>query len=182
VEQIGLLGWRISRAILWRAVASFLLVAYVFAFSYLVAGMPGTAKTDGMKMPIAWKALGERVGEIKTSLEKETGSEPIIIGLDQYWLASQASFYAPDGGKELPDVAALSLVGGSSLMWDVWTSPAQAKGRDAVVISFSKNRLDEGRVTQRFSTMGEINKEVLTNSLGEIGHFYRRVGYNYTPR
>jgi dolichol-phosphate mannosyltransferase len=181
VEHICLLSWRMNRAKLWTATASLLLVAYVFAFSYLVAGMPGSTKADGMKLPIAWKAFGERVEEIKTSLERETGSEPIIIGLDQYWLASQASFYGPDGGRELADVAALNLVGGNSLMWDSWTSPGQAAGRDGIVISFTKDRLDEGRVTQRFSIMGEINKEILTNSLGEIGQFYWRIGYDYTP-
>jgi dolichol-phosphate mannosyltransferase len=181
VEHLRLLSWRVNHAKLWIATAAFLLVAYVFSFSYLVAGMPGTTKPNGMKFPIAWKAFGERLDEIKTSLEKETGSEPIIIGLDQYWLASQASFYCPDGGKEIPEVAGQNLVGGSSLMWDVWVSPNQVAGRDAIVISFARDRLDDSRVTSRFSTMGEINKAILTNSREEIGQFYWRVGYHYTP-
>jgi dolichol-phosphate mannosyltransferase len=180
-EHIRLLSRRASRAKLWTGLASFLLVAYVLAFGYLVAGMPGSPKTSGMKLPIAWKAFGERVKEIRTALEKEIGSKPIIIGLDQYWLASQASFYDPDGADGLPDVAALNLVGGNSVMWDLWTSPGQVAGRDAVLISFTKDQLEARRVTQRFSILGEINKEVLTNSLGEIGLFYWRAGYTYTP-
>ena len=182
VERFRLLSWRVSRAKLWVALASFLLVAYLFSFSYLVAGMPGSVKSDGMKMPIAWKAFGERVGEIETTLESETGSAPIVIGLDQYWLASQASFYDRDGGEEISEVAGQKLVGSSSLMWDFWVSPAQAAGRDAIVISFTSGRLNESWVTQRFSRMGEINKEILTNSFGEIGRFYWRIGYDYTPK
>jgi dolichol-phosphate mannosyltransferase len=163
----------------WFVTASVLLVLLAAGFGYLVAGMPGLTKKDGMKFPIAWKAYGNRVEEIESRLEDATDSEPIIIGLDQYWLASEASFYDPDGDDTSANIAGENLVGGNSLMWNSWVSPGSAAGRHGLLVSFTQSKLLQKQVTDRFSRLGEINKEVLTNCDGEIGYFYWRVGYNY---
>jgi dolichol-phosphate mannosyltransferase len=168
-----------SISIRWLVTASLLLIFYAGGFGYLVAGMPGLQKSDGMKLPTAWKAFGNRIEEIETELESKTNSEPIIIGLDQYWLASQISFYDNDDVVEndsLPEVAAQNLVGGNSLMWNLWVLPEEAEGRECLLVSFTADRLDQSWVTRRLSEMGPITKETLTNSGGEIGHFYWRAG------
>jgi dolichol-phosphate mannosyltransferase len=165
----------------WFVTAAFLLVFFAAGFGYMLVGMPGYTKASGMKFPIAWKAYGDRIEELETRLEKDTKSEPIIIGLDQYWLASQASFYDPDDGRvdTLPEVAGENLVGGNSLMWNSWVLPQTVTGRDGLLISFAPDKLRQNGVTNHFAEVGGITKEVLTNRDGEIGHFYWRVGYNY---
>jgi len=166
----------------WIVAASVLIVFYTAAFGYIVSGMPGLGKTAGMKFPIAWEAYGYRIEEIETELEVSTKSEPIVIGLDEYWLASEASFYDPeeiDDVDTLVEVAGQNLVGGNSLMWNSWVKPQEVRGRHAVLVSFSEDGLRNARITKHFAEVGDITKEVLNNSFGTIAHFYYRVGYDY---
>lgn len=168
----------------WIVTASALLVFYFGGFGYLIAGMPGMAKAGGMKFPIAWKAYSDKVEEIEERLKKETGSEPVMIGLDEYWLASEASFYDPDdidSAEVLPEIAGENLVGGSSVMWNSWVTPDLAAGRDGILVSFSEDRLKQSWVVRHFARMGEIRRETLTKGSEEIGHFYWRLGYDYLP-
>ncbi len=166
----------------WIVIASVLLVFYAGGFGYSVAGMPGTFKGSGMKLPIAWQAYGDRLEQIESNLESETNSEPVIIGLDKYWLASEASFYDKDDGDSLPEFAGENLIGGNSLMWNRWVLPESVAGRDGILISFTEGKLTQPWVVRRFSRMGEVTREVLTNSNGEIGCFYWRIGYDYRPK
>ena len=165
----------------WAITAPALLIFYAGGFGYLVAGMPGLTKGSGMTFPIAWKAYGKRIEEIETRLKSETGKEPLTIGLDKYWLSSEASFYDSADGDDLPEVAGESLVGGNSLMWNSWMPPHAAAGRLGLLVSFTRDKLEQDWVNRRFSDVTEIKKEILTNFGGEIGHFYWRTGYNYRP-
>jgi dolichol-phosphate mannosyltransferase len=166
----------------WVTTAAALAVLFSIGFGYMVAGMPGMVKDSGMVFPIAWKAYGNRIEELESRVEKDTRKEPLIIGLDKYWLASQASFYDPDGEYDLdtlPEVAGQNLFGGNGLMWNSWVTPEKADGRSGIIISFTEEKLKQKWVTDRFSRVGDINKETLTNFSGEIGHFYWRAGYGY---
>jgi dolichol-phosphate mannosyltransferase len=148
----------------WIVTASALLVIYFGGFGYLVAGMPGTPKGSGMKFPIAWKAYSDRVEKIKSDLKAETSAEPVIIGMDEYWLASEASFYDVDDADDteaLPEIAGENLVGGHSVMWDSWVPPHIAAGRNGILVSFVEDRLKQPWVTRHFSNLGEIRKETL---------------------
>jgi dolichol-phosphate mannosyltransferase len=186
-------------ALRWSVNIAGLLIFYTVGFGYLVIGMPGMAQTGGMKFPIAWKMYGERVEKIESKLEMETGSEPIIIGMDKYWLASEASFYdvedssvlqsihgdrsLHDNDRELlPEVAGENLVGGNSLMWNFWISPQMTTGRNAVLVSFNREKLEKSWVMSHFTKLSEISREMLMENGREIGLFYWRTGYNYSPK
>ncbi|MFH2055171.1 MAG: glycosyltransferase family 39 protein [bacterium] len=165
----------------WLATSIVLLVAYIGAASYLAAGLPGLAKGDGMKLPVAWKAYGARIEAIESSLEKESGTEPLIAGLDQYWLTSEASFYDGNDDDLLPEFAAENVVGGESLMWNSWFVPETAAGRNCILVSFTEDKLNHPWVARRFARLGMVSTERLTDSTGELGHFYWRIGYDYQP-
>ena len=64
-------------------------------------------------------------------------------------------------------------------MWDLWAPPETAVGRNVLLLAFSEQDLSKDWVTRHFESMGDAQREVLTNRFGEIGHFYWRVGYNY---
>jgi dolichol-phosphate mannosyltransferase len=168
----------------WIVSTAVLLVFFACGFGYLLAGMPGIIKESGMKFPVAWREYGDRIESLESRIKSETDLEPIIIGLDKYWLASQASFYdaeEDDDNDLVPEIAGEYLVGGNSLMWNIWVSPRMASGRPGLLVSFDQDKLGQDWVTRHFSKLSEINKEILTNSKEEIGHFYWRIGYNYQP-
>jgi dolichol-phosphate mannosyltransferase len=163
----------------WLATASLLVLLLGTGLGFMACGMPGVPKDHGMPYPIAWRAYGERIEDIETSIETDNHLEPIVIGLDQYWLASEASFYDPDEPGRLPQVAGESLFGGNSLMWDFWAPPEAAKGRIGIVVSAARATLNQSWVTRRFSRMDPVREEVLTSNHREVGRFFWRVGYDY---
>ncbi len=174
-----------SLARCWLVTASILVVFYAAGFTYMVGGMPGIEKESGMKFPIAWKIFGDKVEEIETRLEDSTGTEPIIIGLDKYWLASQANFYDPDHNTDidsLQEIGGQNLIGRNGLMWATWVTPESINGRDALLISFGESQLNQTSIVEHFADLGMINTERLYNYDGEVGHFYWRVGYRYTSK
>jgi dolichol-phosphate mannosyltransferase len=165
----------------WIVASSALLLIFAAGFGYMVSGMSGIVKVGDMKLPVAWKAFGDRVEEIESEFELGARTEPIIIGLDKYWLASEATFYDDEDGDSLTEAGSEGLVGGNGLMWNSWVVPEMADGRDGVLVSLVEDKLRQAEVTRRFSELGDITKEVLTNRYGEIGIFYWRIGYHYHP-
>ncbi len=163
----------------WLRMVVVLFVLYAGGFGYLVAGMPGFNKGTGMKLPVAWSAMGDRVEKIESAVESESHTEPLIVGLDKYWLASEIGFYDREDEDSLPEVAGQNLMGAYALMWDYWMVPKSANGRTVLVVSFTEDKLSEDWVTHHFSHMGEPKTEILRNRFGEIGRFSWRVGYDY---
>jgi dolichol-phosphate mannosyltransferase len=167
----------------WKLTLPALLVFYAAGFGYILAGMPGAPISSGMPVPVAWEELAGRVEQIEARLETETGAEPLIVGLDLYWIASEVNFYDRDieTGDSLPEVAAEGLFGRNSLMWNRWVPLETVSGRDALLLSFSEGKLSHSQVTSRFDRMGGISRESLRKSGREVACFYWRVGYNYQP-
>jgi dolichol-phosphate mannosyltransferase len=146
--------------------------------------MPGAPVAKGMPIPVAWKEFGDKIEELETALELKTQAEPVIVGLDQYWISSEATFYDPDDAGDndtVQEVAALGLFGKNSLMWNRWALPKAFLGRVALLVSFNEQDLQSDWVTSRFSQLGDITKEAITKNGNQVGHFFWRVGYGYRP-
>lgn len=165
----------------WYVTASILLVIFGGGFGYLVAGTPGLRKGNGLKLPIAWKAYGDRVEEIEERIKTETNSEPLIVGLDKYWLSSEANYYDAEDEESLPEFAGENLFGRNGLMWSYWVSPASVAGRNSILVSFNPGDLEQDWLTRYFVKLDKPVKEVLYDSDSEIGQFYWRLGYDYLP-
>jgi len=185
ISRVGKQGHSSRLAKRWTVTVLVLLLFYAFGFSYLVTGMPGTTQKSGMKLPIAWKAYGNRLGEIESRVISQTGTTPIIIGLDKYWLASEGSFYfhyGPEASQHdatPPVIGGDGLLGGNGLMWNYWVPPDSVAGRNAILVSFKKDHLTKLRVTRHFSSLGDITREALMRGGNEIGFFFWRIGYDY---
>ena len=166
--------------------ASTLIVFYAGAFGYIAAGTPGSTLSQKMKLPSSWRAMGVRVDQIEQRIERETGREPMIVGIDKYWIASQMSFYdddswdEPDSGNE-HETAAAELFGRKCLMWDYWSPPDSVQSRDMLLISFSSNELEHNWVVRHFRSVTPITEEVIGADDESATRFYWRVGYHYTP-
>ena len=166
----------------WAITIVVLLTFYAVGFSYISLGMPGTKIERGMPVPVAWRDMGRHVESIEKAIEESTHSEPLIVGLDKYWISSQASFYDDESDDEketMPEFGAQGLFGRKGLMWDEWMPPAEAAGRNVIVISFNKNDLKPSWVTNHFIDTSPIYEEMLHVGERVVTRFYWRVGYNY---
>ena len=175
--------WKRLYIPLWKFTGVALLVLYAVGFGYIVTGMPGAPVPKGMPVPVAWDEFGKRVNQLDAKLQEETRSTPLIVGLDIYWIACEVSFYDSNIKQEdsLPERAAEGLFGRNSLMWNRWVPPEMVSGRNALLLSFSEEKLSNERVTSHFAKLGDISRECLRKAGREVACFYWRVGYSYRP-
>jgi dolichol-phosphate mannosyltransferase len=168
----------------WLATVAVALLIYGAALHYLVLGLPGIGHSMSMSLkqiPIGWKEFGKEVAKIKTDLENATGKEPLRVGMDRYFISSEMAFY--DSSQDaVSHTAGRSLFGLDSLMYDRWSSPTAAKGRDIVLVSRrSKGGIVAESLRYRFRTLGPIQQQIVYKGGIPVGRFYWRIGYGYIP-
>ncbi len=174
------LGWWARFSVKgWKPTLYALIVLYIAGFGYVVGGMPGWPTMEKMALPVAWKQFGARVEQLEEKVASETGSSPLIVGLDKYWLASELSFYDPDESDFMPEFAGTSVFRGNSLMWDYWVPIDQVEGRNLLLICFKEEKLHQPWITGSFSELSPIHREMISKFGRNVASFYWQVGYDY---
>ena len=95
--------------------------------------------------------------------------------MDRYFLASELAFYAPDPDAAVSDVTAAHLFGRVGLMYERWTSPAAARGRPLLLVSWDANDLDAPEVRAGVEQLGPLQE-------GELRRNERFVRYVTIPQ
>jgi dolichol-phosphate mannosyltransferase len=95
--------------------------------------------------------------------------------MDRYFLASELAFYAPDPNAAVNDVTAANLFGHVGLMYGRWTSPAAARGRALLLISWDADDLDSPEVHAGVEELGSLQE----GELRRDGRFVRRYFYRF---
>lgn len=122
---------------------------------------------------------GKRGEEIERRVELETGSEPVIAGMDRNFISSELSFYDfvdHDGTKNM---GGAHLFGSRSLMWAFWLPKSVAVGRNVLMVDLDRKRVEDPTLRQYFDSLGPASEESLKNNGRLVGYFYWRVGYHY---
>lgn len=160
---------------LWKPLSVCLLVVYGGLLYGVQIGLPGFTGGEKMRLPAAWQEMAGAVDQIEKNLKNETGLEPLVVGMDKYFLSSQLAFYDPGGPQE---IAGRHLFGGNSLMWEYWLPRELAKGRNVIMVDFEKKDLGDD-LTSFFRELGPIlDGEIMKNGQN-IGRFFYRVGYDF---
>jgi dolichol-phosphate mannosyltransferase len=177
----GRLNAWVSRA--WVPTLTILLLIYGAAFQYLVLGLPGVGYGKQMELvPVGWRSMGEQLAGVEAALRRQSGSEPLVVGLDRYEIASELAFYAPDQARSVRDTASDSLFGGVGLMYTRWFPPQLAQGRDMVLVGWDARDLEKEAIRGRMLRLGPIREGVLSRDGHLIRHYYYRLGFGYGAR
>jgi dolichol-phosphate mannosyltransferase len=124
----------------WRATVVIALLIYGAVLHYMAFRVPDIGNMSLKTLPIAWEEFGEQVEKLETDLQNATGEEPLRVGMDRYYLSSQAAFY--DSGKDgVENTAGRSLFGMESVMFQYWITPAEARGRNIILLSLKPGGL-----------------------------------------
>jgi dolichol-phosphate mannosyltransferase len=95
-------------------------------FYYFTVGIPGLGYGQHAEnVPVGWRELGGRIHTIA----EQAASAPLVVGMDQYFLAGELAFYAPDSGKAVNETTSAHLFGHVGLMYERWFPPAAERGR-----------------------------------------------------
>jgi dolichol-phosphate mannosyltransferase len=144
---------------------------------YLLLGTPGLAHILEMKLPVAWKEMGNELGALEKQVESETGKKPLIVGMDRYQLSAELSFYLPlDASKS---VSGRHLFGRKSLMWSYWYPVSGASDKTIILIDYHADSLSDDKLTKYFERMGPIGHRDARKNGRLAGRLYYRVGYGY---
>jgi dolichol-phosphate mannosyltransferase len=165
----------------WALTAVSTMVLFAGAFHYISVGLPGFPSRISLHLrdlPVAWKEFGDRASEIDKRVQAEVGEDPLIVGMDRYFVASELAFYDGDhdGARE---AAGRKLFGLESLMYDYWFPAEQQNGRTMILFGLEPYQLRDVAVLRHFRQVGPIKSETIRRNRREIGTFYYRVGYDY---
>jgi dolichol-phosphate mannosyltransferase len=149
------------------------------SFCYISLGLPGAGPMTGERLFGEWRLLAERVGTVEKLVKIETGSEPIVVGMDKNFISSELSFYFAVGSDGAKNIGGSHLVGGESLMWAFWSPPSAAMGKNLLMIELSRNKLLKPALADYFEKIGEVRTETLKKYGRVVGHIYWRAGYGY---
>jgi dolichol-phosphate mannosyltransferase len=143
---------------------------------YLTLGLPGLGYGKHIELaPVGWRELSQRISDAAAQVRAETGSEPVLVGMDRYAIASELEFYA-DPAQE---TSSAHLFGGMGLMYERWTPPEHEEGRTLLLVAWDAGDLTGSAVESHAERLGPVEEDVLSRGGHVIRRFYHRVAYNY---
>jgi len=164
---------------LWMPASVLTTFVLVGGLYYLAVGLPGVPAVPDMDLPVAWEEAGEAVDKIEQRISAKTGREPVLVGMDKYFISSQVAFYDGLDDDGPLDTAGRSIVGENSLMWSFWRHQSSMIGSDAVLLAFERDDVEEQAIAAHFTRLGEVQIQPVFKNGRTVALLYWRVGYGY---
>ena len=178
VEPLQRTGRAIARA--WTPTVIVLLLLYGAGLYDLTLGIPEVGYGRHAELvPVGWRELGRRVGDIAADIGRRTGTEPLVVGMDRYAIASELAFYLPDRAAAPRRATSGHLFGQVGLMYERWFPVARQRGRDLVLVAWDRAALSDAVVGEHVERLEPIQQELLLRDGKPIRPFYYRVAYGF---
>jgi dolichol-phosphate mannosyltransferase len=164
----------------WMPTVIVMLLIYGAGLHYLVLGIPGVGYDKHIEaIPVGWRDLSAHVIETAKASRGKAGSEPLIVGMDRYAIASELAFYGGSHTAGGLQTANSHLFGGMGLMYGQWEPPKSLDGRNLLLVAWSPGELDDKFIHARVESLGPIEDDVLMRDGRLIRHYYHRLAFNY---
>jgi dolichol-phosphate mannosyltransferase len=166
----------------WRPTLAAMMLFYAAGLYYLVQGWPGVGYAAHIEiLPLGWRGLAAQILDAAQELRRQTGVEPVIVGMDRYTIASEIAFY---GGQILPApplTSSAHLFLGIGLMYERWTPPKSLASRTLLLVAYDRNELSGPYVEARVASLGPVETIALIRDGKPIRDMYYRFAYDYRP-
>jgi len=164
----------------WSATIAIALLAYGASLHYLALGLPGIPYPKTLRgLPIAWRQFASDAEEIKKQVKSTMGQEPLLVGMDTYYMSSELAFYDRHDKNAVKNTAGLGIFDGRSLMYNYWFSSDREVGRNIIMFSFDEDGVTDPTLSKWFHELGPVTERIVYKAGNPAGHFYYRVGYNF---
>jgi dolichol-phosphate mannosyltransferase len=164
----------------WLPTLVSLLVIYGAGLHYLVFGLPGVGYGKHIELvPVGWRDMSSQIGRIAQEVRRQTGVDPLIVGMDRYAIASELAFYGALRTHAPVETSSAHLFEGVGLMYERWTPAQLEEGRTLLLVGWDLGDLSGGRIESHAERLGPVEEEVLMRDGHVIRHFYHRLAYNY---
>ena len=167
----------------WMPTVLVMLLIYGAGLHYLVLGLPGVGYDKHIEaIPVGWRDLSAHIIDTANAYRRESGTEPLVVGMDRYAIASELSFYGGAHTATGFPTANSHLFGGMGLMYGLWVPPASQDGRNLLLVAWSPGELDDQFIRARVERLGPIEDDALMRDGVLIRHYYHRMAFNYHAR
>ena len=171
----GIRAWVYSA---WGPTAVFMLLLYAAGLHYLALGLPGVRYSSRLELvPVGWRDLGRQINAIADGIRRQTGMEPVIVGMDRYELASQLTFYAPDHARSVRETSSRNLFGQNGLMYGRWASALAVDNRTLLLVAWDPHDVSDELTSGYVATLGPLQEGVLRRGSTEIRNFHYRIAH-----
>jgi dolichol-phosphate mannosyltransferase len=164
----------------WTPTLVAMLLIYGAGLHYLVLGLPGIGYGRHIELvPVAWHDLSRRIAAAAAAIRTETGSDPLIVGMDRYAIASELAFYGTETSRSALQTSSVHLFGGIGLMYERWTPPELQEGRTLLLVAWDPAELSGKEIESHAERWGPVVDDVLLRDGQVVRHYCHRVAYNY---
>ena len=165
----------------WVPLLQVLILLYAYGlFYYPVWGLAGL-RAHHHYLEMGWRDLRAQVQDIEEAVLAETGRRPSVVGLDKHNTADEMAFYDPRGDGARDTASRHLFDNAGAVMYEYWFPPTTFTGRDLIVVSRSRDDLEDQRVATAATRLGPVQELVATKGGVAVGTYYARVVYGYRP-
>jgi dolichol-phosphate mannosyltransferase len=164
----------------WMPTLVTLLLIYGAGLHYLVLGLPGIGYGKHIELvPVGWRDLSRQIEATVAGFHRDTGLEPLIVGMDRYAIASELAFYGLSNTKSAVETSSAHLFGGVGLMFALWSPAKFQEGRTLLLVAWDPQDLNNRYVESHVERLGPVEDDVLLRDGQVVRHYYHRFAYNY---
>lgn len=175
----------------WPATIVILLAIYGAGLHYWGLGFPKIPYTRNVHLA-GWQGFGHDIEMLVARLERETGEEILVVGMDRNQIASELAFYrskylesvGADSATHNPALQTASghLFGIGSLMYEMWFPVEKQNGKTMLLVSDDKDDLSDEDVLSRAQPVSDIQEIETWKNGKSTGHYYYRLVKDYQSR
>jgi len=166
----------------WAPTLVTMLLIYGAGLHYLVLGLPGVGYGKHIELiPVGWRDFSRQIAETATAIRKETGGDPLIVGMDRYAIASELAFYGAERTHSAVETSSAHLFEGIGLMYERWTPPQLQEGRNLLLVAWDPGDLTGKVIESHAERLGPVEDAVLRRDGQIVRHYYHRLAYHYRP-
>jgi dolichol-phosphate mannosyltransferase len=188
VPSLSKIGWRFKLNFrIWKPTAWALAILFGGLLYYVSIGFPGVGYTV-RHFPIGWDELGREIELVEDDLELTSKTEPLIVGVDQYYLASEIAFYRRKSGanstglkkaEAVEHTTSWQVFGQDGLMYGYWFDPLSIGDSPLILVGYKPEELDRQQIILQFRELGAIKQlDTFKNSF-PTRRFYYRICHGY---
>lgn len=170
----------------WPATIVLMMLLYGTALHYFTIGLPGLPYPQNLSL-LGWNDLGRQIEHIEDEVERQTGREPVVVGLDLYKTASGLAFYRTQtlaltgniDNEGVQKTTGRNLFGKNSLMYNFWFLNENFQGATMIVVSDSSARLMDPQLRAHFMKAGKIEELAIQKNGQKVGQYFYAVFEGY---